>query len=169
LNFQYAVLAVVLGIQIWSALSFSPYYYTYRNPILSAMGWYQQRPQFPYGEGLEIAAQYLSEFPDADSSTVFSYYARGCFSYFYPGTSIAFRPYYVDGNHASDLLGHLEASDYLIVYYANQGELSKYADYLSVLSAVDPIHIIWLDGYEYVRIYDVKTFTPEMFEALADL
>jgi 4-amino-4-deoxy-L-arabinose transferase-like glycosyltransferase len=168
-NFQYALLAVVLGIQVWSALSFFPYYYTYRNPILSAMGWHQQKPQFPYGEGLEIAAQYLSELPNADSSTVFSYYARGCFSYFYPGTSIAFRPYYVDGNHASDLLGHLESSDYLIVYYANQGVLSKYADYLSVLSAVDPVQVIWLDGYEYVRIYDVKTFTPEMFEALADL
>jgi 4-amino-4-deoxy-L-arabinose transferase-like glycosyltransferase len=168
-NLQYAVLAVVLGLQVWSAVSFFPYYYTYRNPILSAMGWYQQKPQFPYGEGLEIAAQYLSELPDADSSTVFSYYARGCFSYFYPGTSIAFRPYYVDGNHASDLLGHLEVSDYLIVYYANQGVLSKYADYLSILSAVDPIHVIWLDGYEYVRIYDVETFTPEMFEALADL
>lgn len=169
MNVPYGVLVVVLGFQVWSALSFFPYYYTYRNPVLYGMGMFQESPQFPYGEGLEIAAQYLAEMQDAETSTAFSYYARGCFSYFYPGKTISFRPYYVDGNHAEDLLGHLATSDYLIVYYANQGPLGKYASYLSVLSAVEPIHRVWLDGYEYIRIYDVETFTPEMFEALANL
>ncbi|MDP1544954.1 MAG: glycosyltransferase family 39 protein [Anaerolineales bacterium] len=168
-NLQSAVLAAVLGVQIWSAFSFFPYYYTYRNPILYKMGWYQEFPQFPYGEGLEIAARYLAELPDADSSTAFSYYVRGCFSYFYPGQSISFRPYYVDGNHANDLLRNLRSTDYVIVYYANQGSLEKYKAYLSILATVEPLHVIWMNGYEYVRIYDINSFTPEMYEALADL
>jgi hypothetical protein len=133
------------------------------------MGWYRDYPNFPYGEGLELAGQYLSALPDASSTTVFSYYSRGCLSYFYPGNTISFRPYYIDGSHAEDLLNNLNASDYLVVYYANQGQMEKYRPFLNILSAVEPIHVIWMNGYEYVRIYKVDSLTPEIFKALADL
>lgn len=169
IHWQYGALSFILIVQVWSALSFFPYYYTYRNPILYSLGWHRDFPQFPYGEGLEYAAQYLSEMPDAENETAFSYYPRGCFSYFYSGTTTAFRPYYVDGNHAEDLLFHIENADYMIVYYANQGQLPHYQTYLKILSNVEPIHVVWMDGYEYVRIYDVDSLTPEILEALADL
>jgi hypothetical protein len=166
---QLAALGVVLVYQAWSALAYFPYYFTYRNPILYAAGWYRDTPEFPYGEGLELAAQYLSSLPGAEDSTVLSYYSRGCFSYYYPGEAISFRPYYIDGQHAEDLLNNIQASNYLVVYYANQYRLEKYHPYLKILESVEPIRVIWLDGYEYIRIYDVSTFTPEMYEALADL
>lgn len=166
---QYALLGLVILSQVWGSLSNFPYYFTYRNPVLYSMGWYNEYPHFPYGEGLEIAAQYLSELPDAENTTVFSYYSRGCFSYYYPGKAISFRPYYSDGEHATDLLANLKASDYLIVYYANQSQLSHYDNYLKVLSTVEPFHVISLNGYEYVHIYKVDEFPPEIFEALADL
>jgi hypothetical protein len=107
--------------------------------------------------------------PGAEESQAFVYYSRGCFSYFYPGTSISFRPYYIDGQHAEDLIGNMQSSNYLVVYYANQNRLEKYHPYLKILETIEPLHVIWMDGYEYVRIYDVSTFTPEMYEALADL
>ena len=166
---KYALLTLVLLSQVWSAVSYFPYYFTYRNPILYSFGWYRNYPNFPYGEGLEFAAQYLAELPNAEATSVFSYYSRGCFSYFYPGKSISFRPYYVDGDHAEDLLNNLQASDYLVVYYANQSQLEKYSPFLDVLSAVEPIHVIWMNGYEYVQIYKVDSIPPEIFEALADL
>lgn len=169
MQFQYAGFGLVLLLQIWSAVSFFPYYFTYRNPILHAAGWYSQYPQKPYGEALEIAAHYLAELPDAVDTTAFVYYSRGCFSYFYPGESIGFRPYYVDGAHAEDLLHNLRASDYLVVYYANQVQLEKYDIYLDILAAVEPFHVIWVDGYEYVRIYKVDDLTPEIFSALENL
>lgn len=168
-HWQYAALCVLLIVQAWSALSYFPYYFTYRNPVLYSLGWHREFPQFPYGEGLELAARHLAEMPNAADQTVFTYYSRGCFSYFYPGTSLGFRPYYVDGNHAEDLLGNLRASDYLIVYYANQGQLPHYRMYLEILSAVQPFHVIWVDGYEYIRIYKVDEFPPEIFEALSNL
>jgi len=152
-----------------SATSFFPYYFTYRNPILQSAGWYNEYPQKPYGETLEIAAKYLAELPNAADSTAFVYYSRGCFSYFYPGKSISFRPYYVDGDHAVDLLDNLNKSDYLVVYYANQLQLDKYDVYLEVLSALEPLHVIWMDGYEYVRIYKVDTIPPEIIKALENL
>ncbi len=85
-------------------MSFYPYYYSYRNPILYAAGMYSQFPQKPYGEGLELAAQYLAGLPNAKDSVVLSYYARGCFSYFYPGETTRFKPYYVDAGHQEDLV-----------------------------------------------------------------
>ncbi|MBL8063162.1 MAG: glycosyltransferase family 39 protein [Anaerolineales bacterium] len=166
---QFAALGLVLIFQAWSALAYFPYYFTYRNPILYAMGWYNDFPQFPYGEALEQAADYLATLPGAEDATVLSYYSRGCFSYYYPGRSVSFRPYYVDGAHAEDLLNNIQAADYLVVYYGNQGRLESYYAYLRILEAVEPIHVIWMDGYEYVRIYDVNSLTPEIYEALANL
>ena len=166
---QYAGLAVVLILQVWNAISYFPYYFTYRNPILYSLGWYKDYPNFPYGEGLEIAAQYLAQLPNAADTTVFSYYSRGCFSYFHPGEAISFRPYYIDGEHAEDLLSNLRGSDYLVVYYANQSQLEKYWPFLNILSTVKPFHVVWMNGYEYVRIYDVDSLPPEIFEALANL
>jgi hypothetical protein len=166
---QYSLFGLVLAVQAWSAVSFFPYYFTYRNPVLHSAGWYADYPQKPYGEALESAAHFLAQQPQAQTEKAFVYYSRGCFSYFYPGTTLGFRPYYVDGNHADDLLSNLRASDYLVVYYANQVQLDKYDVYLNVLSSVDPFHVIWMDGYEYVRIYKVGDFSPEIFELLADL
>jgi len=169
LQIQYAGLALVLMLQVGSALSFFPYYYTYRNPMLQALGWYSEYPQKPYGEALEIAAQYLAQQPNAAESTVFSYYSRGCFSFYYPGNTISFRPYYIDGDHAEDLLGNLRASDYLVVYYANQIQMEKYHPFINILETVEPFHAIWMDGYEYVRIYKVDSLPKDIFERLADL
>jgi hypothetical protein len=162
-------LITILLLQTYNVFSTFPYYFTYRNPILYAMGWYNEFPHFPYGEGLEIAAQFLAEQPDAKNSVVFSYYSRGCFSYFYPGQAISFRPYYADGEHNEDLLNNLNASDYLIVYYANQGQLRHYDNFLQILSAVEPFHIVWMNDYEYIRVYKVEDFSLEVITALEDL
>lgn len=166
---QYVGLALVLLLQVWSAVSFFPYYFTYRNPILQSAGWYAEYPQKPYGEALEIAAEYMAKLPDAKNTTALVYYSRGCFSYYYPGKSVSFRPYYVDGKHAEDLLSNLQSADYLVVYYANQVQLDEYDKYLDILSTVEPFHVIWMDGYEYVRIYKIDSFPPEIFEALKNL
>ncbi len=162
-------IAVILIVQMWSALSYFPYYYTYRNPILYSMGWYNKYPQFPYCEGLEKAAAYLAQLPGAEEATAFVYYPRGCFSYFFPGETTAFRPYYIDGNHNEDLLNYLTSADYLVVYYANQIQLSKYHPFLDILSTQQPIYEVWMNDYKYVQIYKVDSLPPEIFEALADL
>lgn len=166
---QIALLSVVLLSQVWNALANFPYYFTYRNPILYAAGWYNEFPHFPYCEGLELAAHYLAELPDAENATVFSYYSRGCVSYYYPGPTISYRPYYSDGEHTEDLLTNLRASKYLIVYYANQGQLAHHQNFVNAMSKAKPFHVIWLNGYEYVRIYKVDDLGPEIYEALAHL
>ncbi len=166
---QYGLLAVVALYQAGSALANYPYYFTYRNPILYAAGWYNEFPHFPYCEGLETAAHFLAELPDAENATVFSYYSRGCVSYYYPGPAISYRPYYSDGEHTEDLLNNLNASEYLIVYYANQGQLAHHLNFVNAMAKAKPFHVVWLNGYEYVRIYKVDDLGPEIYEALAHL
>jgi 4-amino-4-deoxy-L-arabinose transferase-like glycosyltransferase len=163
---QYAGLTLLILAQAWSALSFYPYYYSYRNPILYAAGWYTKYPQKPYGEGLELAAQYLSGLPNAKDSTTLVYYARACFSYFYPGETTRFKPYYADAGHEKELVSAITSADYLVLYYANQGKMERYARLFDALSAVTPLHEIWMDGYKYVVIYKVDEIPQTVFEAL---
>lgn len=166
---QYALLAVVMLAQVLSAVTNYPYYFTYRNPILAAAGWFSEFPHFPYCEGLETAAHYLASLPDAENATVFSYYGRGCVSYYYLGPWISYRPYYSDGEHTEDLLNNLRASKYLVVYYANQGQLAHHKNFVDAMSKAEPFHVIWLNGYEYVRIYKVDDLGPEIYDALSNL
>lgn len=164
---QFASLSLLVIMQMWSAVSYFPYYYTYRNPILYSAGMHLQFPQFAYGEGLELAAHYLADMPDAKESTVIAFYSRGCFSYFYPGETTRFKPYYVEAAHKEDLVNSIHDADYLVLYYASQGQLEKYALLLKTLSIAKPIHEIWLDGYQYAIIYQVNTLPAEVFEAFA--
>jgi len=163
---QYASLFLLVVGQAWSAFSFYPYYFPYRNPILYTAGMNAQFPQKPYGEGLELAAQYLGGLPNAKDSVALTYYARGCFSYFYPGETIRFKPYYVDAGYETEFVKAIHSADYLVLYYANQGASAKYAPLFEALSVVKPLHEIWMDGYKYVVIYEVNALPPSVFEAL---
>lgn len=169
LQFQSAGLIMVLLLQVWGAFSSFPYYFTYRNPILYSAGWYNAYPKFPYGEGLELAAQYLAELPDAKDSSVLSYYGRGCFSYYYPGETVGFRPYWIDGDHSEDLLNAIRSADYLVIYNAAQGQSEKYENYLAILSGAQPFHEVWINGAKYATIYKADELPQNIYEALSNL
>lgn len=164
---QFAGVFVLTVLQLFSALAFYPYYFTYRNPILYAAGIYSNYPQKPYGEGLEQAAQYLASLPNARNSVALTYYARGCFSFFYPGETTRFKPYYVDDGYEVELLDAIKSANYLVVYYAAQSQSARYDNFLRALSNVKPLHEIWLNDYKYVIIYDVDMLSPSILTALA--
>jgi hypothetical protein len=163
---QVAGLSLLAIAQASSAFSFYPYYYTYRNPILYGAGWYAEYPQMPYGEGLELAAQYLATLPDAKDSVTLAYYARGCFSFYYPGETTRFKPYYADDGHEADLLREISSADYLVLYYANQGKMERYTALFDALAGAQPMREISMDGYKYVTIYKVEDIPQAVFEAL---
>jgi hypothetical protein len=42
---------------------------------------------------------------------------------------------------------------------------------MNVVNALEPYppeHVIWMNGIEYIRIYDIKTLPKEFFETLAN-
>ena len=54
-------------------------------------------------------------------------------------------------------------------YYANQGQLAHHLNFVNAMAQAEPFHVVWLNGYEYVRIYKVDDLGPEIYEALANL
>jgi hypothetical protein len=163
---QYFTGLLLCAVQVWSTLSYYPYYFTYRNPILYSLGAYREFPQKPYGEGLEQAATYLAGLPGAEDSVALTYYARGCFSFFYPGETARFKPYYVDEGYEAEFLKELTSADYLVVYYAAQIQSNRYDSFFESLSGVAPLHEIWLNDYKYVIVYDLRTLPESTLQAL---
>ena len=111
-----------------------------------------------YGEGLELAAGYLANKPDAENTTVMSWYAYGPFSYYYPGKVKELWPHGPWSRYKTRRLGQ---SEYLVIYYAQQQRRNAPATLLQILKKVEPEHVIWLNGIEYVHIYRVSDLPPE--------
>jgi 4-amino-4-deoxy-L-arabinose transferase-like glycosyltransferase len=165
-----AVAGLVLGAAVVyqgaSAIAFYPYFYTYFNPIMEAQQSGVQDPNFGYGEGLDLAAAYLAEKPDAANSTAMAFYGRGPFSFFYPGDTEPLKTVYADAENVPQLQQILHKSDYLVIYYALEKGRNSPANVMQALQGIEPEKSIWLDGIEYVRIYALQGMPAEFFTRL---
>ena len=161
-----AALTALIAIQAGMTLNFYPYYYTYFNPIMEARQTGTQNGNFGYGEGLDLAAQYLAQKNDAQSLTVLAYWGDGPFSYIFPGRSILLpNNYYLP--EMKDLLAKdLRRSDYLVIYYAYQKSMGRIMNLVNALEPYPPEKIIWMNGVEYIRIYDLRTLPKEFFDGI---
>jgi hypothetical protein len=162
------VLGAAFAIQVVSALLFFPYYYTYYNPIMAAAQSGGQNPGYGYGEGLELAAEYLGKMPNSPHMTVMAYYGFGPFSYFFPGNTEQLKNVYADPENLPQLTQELSRSDYLVIYYQFQKAAGRLTNILDALESVRPVHVIWLKGVEYVRIYRVSDFPSGFYEAVRE-
>jgi 4-amino-4-deoxy-L-arabinose transferase-like glycosyltransferase len=162
-----SVLVGAVLIQAVSALAFFPYYYIYFNPIMEAAQAGRQNPSFGYGEGLDLAAAYLNQQPDAANSTVMAFYGRGPFSFFYPGRTEQLKPVYADAENVPQLVQTLHASQYLVLYYELEKERESPANVMHALADVAPQKSIWLNDIEYIRIYRVDALPADFYARLA--
>jgi hypothetical protein len=156
-----------LTIQAICALKFYPYYFNYSNPILEIVDEGIQTPVLGYGEGLELAAQYIAQKPGATDFTVMSWYGIGPFSFFFSGQT---ENMYPGAAWTPDLIERLERSDFLVVYQYHQQQRNMPAKLLQDIANAKSEYTIWLNGVEYVRIYPVSdlpdaVFVPDQLEA----
>jgi 4-amino-4-deoxy-L-arabinose transferase-like glycosyltransferase len=160
-------IGVAVIFQAASAAVFFPYYYTYYSPIMEAMQPGQQNPSWGYGEGLDLAAAYLAQKPDAAKSTVVAFYGRGAFSYFYPGETEPLKPVYGDMENVPQLIQVVQKSKYIVLYYELEHQRDSPANVMRALADVSPEKSIWLNGIEYIRIYRVQDLSQHFYTALA--
>ncbi|MFQ5577247.1 MAG: ArnT family glycosyltransferase, partial [Anaerolineae bacterium] len=99
-----AVLAVNLGLVVWSA----PYYFAYYNPLAGGAPVAARAMTIGWGDGLDKAAAWLNSKPDAAALKVASWYGS-TFAPYFRGETIRY----------SDQKGNALAGDY-IVFYVNQ-------------------------------------------------
>jgi hypothetical protein len=159
--FPAVVMLFVLGVQATSSLNTYPYYFTYFNPLMGGSRRANQVMGLGSGEGLDQAAAYLNQKPNAEKLKVLSWYGIGPFSYYFKGETY---PLEVGTNiwTAKDIT-ELKDMDYLIIYN-NQWRRGTPAGLFPYLSGLQPEHSIWIKGIEYARIYNVHTFPPEKFD-----
>jgi len=149
---QAGLVAVLLSAQMFPLFQNAPYYFTYLNPIMTAIA---GRPSpFFYGERMEQAAAYLAQKPDAKDQTALVYFGRS-FSYYYPGETLLFKPILFDDK--TQLIENLRESDYLVMY-------SGLEERLPLLKELTPEHVIELYGRTYVEIYRVADIPASFYK-----
>ena len=146
-----AVLVIAIAVQITVALRTYPYYLSYFNPLMGGSQKASQVLMVGWGEGLDRAARYLNDKPNSDELYVMSWYYPGCFSYFFKGISRDLPYQGWEDIHFQEALN----ADYAVVYYAHQ--LQRYApkQLLDYLLPQAYERAIWINGLEYVRIYEM--------------
>lgn len=120
-----------------------PYYLTYYNPLLGGIKVAERAVTIGWGEGLELAADYLNQKPGAEDMRVSAWY-QSTFAPFFKGKAISY----------SQEKGKAMAGEY-VVFYINQlqrrfpdDELFRYFE-----TRYQPETTIPLKGVDYVVIY----------------
>lgn len=135
--------AVLLVFQGTLVVSNYPYYFTYYNPLLGGIQAAQQMVTIGWGEGLDLAAEYLNQKPEAERLRVASWY-QSTFAPFFRGEAISY----------AKEKGKALSGDY-VVFYINQlqrrfpdDELFRYFE-----ERYEPEATITLHGVTYAIIY----------------
>ena len=160
-GFGFFVLAFIVLVQASLSLRTFPYYVTYFNPLLGGNLRANQVLTIGSGEGLDLAAQYLNQKPNATHLKVMSWYGIGPFSYYFVGDTI---PLYGSRGWDSGWISKLQQMDYLVIY-ANQWRRGLPGGLFPWLEGIEPEYRVWFDGIELARIYDVKSIPAEKFSA----
>jgi hypothetical protein len=147
------LLGGVIALQALGALQTFPYYLSYYDPVMGGGARAPEVMQIGWGEGLDEAARYLDERAGEHIVGVASWYSS-CLT---PLFSDKTRRIVVDTELAS--LDEVLGLDYALVYI-HQWQRSPGRNLLRYLDQLTPIHSVWLNGMEYVRIYKVKRLPP---------
>ena len=154
--------ALLVSLQLASALAFYPYYYTYYNPIWTMV--IGQASVSDYGEGFEQAAVYLAQKPNAESLKVLVFRGRGPFSYFFPGQTIIFNPLFIEESGMGTMFERLAQADYLVINDALKPRTERTALFAQALNGAQPEYDIYINGVSVIHIYRVADLPPSFYE-----
>jgi hypothetical protein len=139
---------VLLAGQALGAVQAYPYYYSYYNPLLGGLDRAAQVLMVGWGEGLDQAGMSLDELPNAGGLRVMSWYADGCFSYFFRGRAV--------GMDRNTTLADVKQMDYVVVYYQQYQRQEPNPEILAYLGDLTPFRVIQINGLDLVTIYRIR-------------
>lgn len=138
----YLVFVILLVVQAATALPYLPYYYTYYNPLLSAIKPAQDAVRVGYGEGVDRIATYLNAKPHAERIRLASAMSSRIGPLF-AGETIPM------GN----LDGRWVQADYVFIYIAQVQRGKHDPEILTYLARQEPEFVLRLHGIEYGKLY----------------
>jgi 4-amino-4-deoxy-L-arabinose transferase-like glycosyltransferase len=120
-----------------------PYYFTYFNPLLGGLPAASRLTTVGWGEGVDLAADYLNQKPNSEDLKVVSWYGS------------TFTPYF--GGQSSDYFeqkGRVLGSDYVIVYINQRQRILPDREFFEFFgNRFEPEETIRLQGVPYAWIY----------------
>jgi hypothetical protein len=134
-----------------------PYYFDYFNPLLGGDRTAPQMLFIGWGEGLEEAAAWLNQQPNADQLRIAAWYATGPLSYYlrsHAEIQSFWRP-----NFWFD-------TDYAVLYVNQWQRQIPSVEVSDWFVNRQPVHTVYANGLELVRIYDMREVTPPEFSGL---
>jgi hypothetical protein len=143
--FALVLVVALVPLHAYLALVNFPYYLTYYSPLAGGSSVAQRVMLLGWGEGLDQAAAWLNQQPDATNKRALSAYSNGPFSYFFAGESL-------DVSGSALQLGD---ADY-VVLYANEIQRRSQPQSIAYLLDQPPAHIVTLGGLELARVYDMN-------------
>lgn len=142
------LLVGILSLQALSALQTFPYFFSYYNPLAGGSARAPQVMMIGWGEGLDQAARYLNEKPDAEKLKVATWYPDGSFSYIFTGETIQ--------RDLPETPKELKRADYLVLYAHQWQRQLPSQQFLDYFASITPEHVVTIDGLEYARIYHLR-------------
>ncbi len=136
------IVGVAVVLQILFVLFYHPYYLAYYNPVMGGYRTAPYRINIGWGEGLDLAADYLNKIDPSSPPIVASWYSNQFGSY-YNGPTIDL------SNQEAAL-----TADYT-VFYLNQVQRGfPNKEVLSYFRQREPAHVVKVAGLEYAWIYE---------------
>ncbi len=134
-----------------------PYYYFYYNPLFGGTATATHTLMVGWGEGLEAAAEWVNQQPNAERARVVAWYGDGPLSYFLKNKAPVLSFWSPE---------FWFAADYAILYI-NQWQRNipsiEVADYFANQK---PVHVVQAGGLDIARIYDLRQQAPPDFTGL---
>ena len=118
-----------------------PYYINYFNPMVGGASMAVRTLTVGWGEGYDLAAQYLNEKSESEGLTVAVFYC-GSFAPFFKGTAIRLAE-----------PGTLNEADY-VVLYINQVQRQIGSEAIYRFRDREPEHVVRIGGIEYAWVYE---------------
>ncbi len=133
-----------------------PYYLTYYNPLMGG-SWTAPHVLFAgWGEGLDEAATWLNQQPDAENLRVAAWYHDGPFSYYFDGAEV--------GVNSDSPLFWLD-TDYAVVYVNQWQRQIPSPEAMAYFAARAPAFIARAGGMDLARVYDMRDVSlPDFVE-----
>ncbi len=129
-----------------------PYYLSYYNPMLGGSRKAQEVMMIGWGEGLDRAADYLNEQPNAQNLRVLAWYPQSFDPYFVGTTGHIVQQLDITEAQLEEMLEWHYA-----VIYIHQWQRQMPTQLLDHLAQQTPVHSIWINGLEYARVYKLTS------------
>lgn len=140
------IAALILLHGIFTAVHY-PYYLTYFNPLLGGSATAPKALWVGWGEGLNEAAEWLNEQPDAQNLRTAAFYYDGPFSYYFDGKSSNL-------GYGSPLfwLG----MDYAVTYVSQWQRQIPAPETIAYFEGKEPVHTVRFRGLDLAKVYDLR-------------